>query len=453
MSWRRVFRIRLYVRDSLWVLPLAGAVLGAVLGSADTRIEQSVHLPPQFQYSASTASTVLAAIVGAMAALTGFVVTVTTLVVQMATGTFSARYMRLWYRDRMLKVLLALLVGTLAFAFSLMRRVESNFVPNLGVTMTGVLVVASLLVFLVFLDRYLHRLRPVAVAALVHDYFRRNFESEVERAKNPEIFAGVLDANGEEPSMAVCSPRAGAIQAVDADALVGWAREHDCLVVLRHGIGDFVPFGAKLIDVYGGQARDRRAELRLGNMVALGDERTIEQDPAFAIRILVDVANLALSPAVNDPTTAVQVLDYLGEALRLVGTTELSVRTWHHNRPRRGVMIPARSWEDYLTLTAHEIREYGTGGIQIMRRMRAMLEELHDEVRPEFRAAVKDELGRLDATVVRSFGDSVDFDRASTADTQGIGGPRTRAANPSVSAERSRSPVPDDASRAPSSLD
>ena len=79
----------------------------------------------------------LAAIVGATAALTGFVVTVTTLVVQMATGTFSARYMRLWYRDRMLKMLLALLVGTLAFSFSLMRRVESDFVPNLGVSSPG----------------------------------------------------------------------------------------------------------------------------------------------------------------------------------------------------------------------------------------------------------------------------------------------------------------------------
>ena len=69
-------------------------------------------------------------------------------------------------------------------------------------------------------------------------------------------------------------------------------------------------------------------------MVALGDERTIEQDPAFAIRILVDVANLALSPAVNDPTTAVQVLDYLGETLRLVGTTELPVRSLGRQRPR-----------------------------------------------------------------------------------------------------------------------
>jgi uncharacterized membrane protein len=426
MTWRRVFRARLYVRDSLWVLPLTGAVIGAGLGFLDLQIEQHVHVPPQLQYSASTATAVLAAIVGAMAALTGFVVTVTTLVVQMATGSFSARYMRLWYRDRMLKVLLALLVGTLAFAFSLMRRVENNFVPNVGVTIAGALVVLSLLVFLLFLDLYLHRLRPVAVAALVHGYFRRNFAHEVERAKNPEIFAGVLDPGDEEPSLTVRSPRAGAIQAVDGDSLVAWARKQDCLVVLCHGIGDFVPSGTKLIDVYGGEdlgGTDRR----LAEMVALGDERTIEQDPAFAIRILVDVANLALSPAVNDPTTAVQVLDYLGETLRLVGTTEPPVSTWgDKGRPRKGVVIPGRTWQDYLTLTANEIREYGAGGIQIMRRLRAMLEELLDEVRPEHRGAVKDELARLDATVARAYGESVDLDRASIADTQGIGGPRTR---------------------------
>jgi uncharacterized membrane protein len=429
MSWRRSFRIRLYVRDSLWVLPLAGAVLGAVLGLVDVQIDEAAHVPAQFQYSASTATAVLAAIVGAMAALTGFVVTVTTLVVQMATGTFSARYMRLWYRDRMLKVLLALLVGTLAFAFSLMRHVETNFVPDIGVSVAGVLVITSLLAFLVFLDRYLHRLRPVAVAALVHKYFRRNFTYEVHRAANPEVFIGVLDAGGEAPSLIVRSPRAGAIQAVHADALVGWARKQDCLIVLRHAIGDFVPSGATLIDIYGGGDHSARAERRLADMVALGDERTIEQDPAFAIRILVDVANLALSPAVNDPTTAVQVLDYLGETLRLVGTTELPVSAWGADgagRPRRGVVVPARSWEDYLALTVDEIREYGNGGIQIMRRMRALLEELHAEVRPECRAAVRDELRRLDATVTQSFGDSVDLDRASVADTQGIGGPRTR---------------------------
>jgi uncharacterized membrane protein len=432
VSWRRVFRARLYVRDSLWALPLAGALLGSALALVDIRIEQSVHPGTQLQYSAPTASTVLAAIVGATAALTGFVVTVTTLVVQMATGTFSARYMRLWYRDRMLKVLLALLVGTLSFSFALMRRVESNFVPSLGVTIAGVLLILSLLVFLVFLDRYLHRLRPVAVAALVHGYFRRNFAYEVKRAANPVVYLGALDAGDERPTMTVRSPRPGAIQAVDGDALVRWARARDCLVVLRHGIGDFVPSGARLIDVYGGPQPVRREELRLADMVALGEERTIEQDPAFAIRILVDVANLALSPAVNDPTTAVQVLDYLGETLRLVGSTELPVHAWDGQRPRRGVVIPARSWEDYLSLAANEIREYGAGAIQVMRRLKALLEELREEVRPEYRAAVSDELGRLEAAIRRSWGDAIDLDRASTADTQGIGGPRTRPSGPAA---------------------
>jgi uncharacterized membrane protein len=419
--------MRLYVRDSLWVLPLAAAVLGAVLGSAQLQVDKSVHLSPNWQYSSSTASAILTTIVGAMAALTGFVVTVTTLVVQMATGTFSARYMRLWYRDRMLKALLALLVGTLAFSLSLMRRVQSNFVPNIGVSVAGALVVVSLLVFVIFLDRYLHRLRPVAVAAISADYFRRNFASEVARANNPDIFVGAVEPGGEQPSLIVHSRRAGAIQAIDAESLVRWARARDCLVVVRHSIGDFVPLGARLIEVYGDADGGSRAEHKLRQLVALGDERTIEQDPAFAVRILVDVANLALSPAVNDPTTAVQVLDYLGEILRLIGTTDLSGRGWtEHDVTRSGVAIPIRRWEDYLTLGVTEIREYGAPGIQVMRRLRAMLEELREEVRPEYRRAVDEELARLDATVKWSFGDSVDSDRAMTADAQGIGGRDSR---------------------------
>jgi uncharacterized membrane protein len=317
------------------------------------------------------------------------------------------------------------------------------------VTLAGVLLILSLLVFLVFLDRYLHRLRPVAVAALVHGYFRRNFEYEVKRAEDPDVYVGVLDTGHETPSLTVRSTRPGAIQALDSKALVGWAQGHDCLVVLRHGIGDFVPLGARLIDVYGAQTPGPRAERRLADMVALGDERTIEQDPAFAIRILVDVANLALSPAVNDPTTAVQVLDYLGETLRLVGTTELSVQTWEGARPQRGVVVPARSWEDYLSLSTDEIREYGAGGIQIMRRLRALLEELRDEVRPEYRAAVTDELLRLDATVAGTWERSVDFDRARTADNQGIGGPRTRP----VPSDRPPSPIQGDAGDAASRFD
>jgi uncharacterized membrane protein len=424
MSWARRFRARQYIRGSLWVLPLIGGVLGVALGELDVVVDKSLNLSGALAYSASTATTLLATIVGAMAALTGFVVTVTTLVVQMATGTFSARYMRLWYRDRMLKALLALLIGTLAFSFALLRHVESNSVPNLGVSVAGVLVVASLLLFLLFLDIYLHRLRPVAVAVLVADYARDEFQpQEAALVAAQDIWLGVFEANGERPTLVVHSENAGAIQAIDVGGLVRWAREHECLVAFRHTIGDFVPAGAKLIEVYGGGDVDPREERRLSRKVALGAERTIEQDPAFAIRIMVDIADRALSAAVNDPTTAVQVLNHLSDVLRMIGSVDFSQSSWSGDGGVRvGLVMPVRRWEDYLTLGTTEIREYGANTIQVMRRLRAMLEELHEEVRPEHRAAVEDELARLDATVARSYGDSVDLDRASIPDAQGIGG-------------------------------
>lgn len=408
------------------MLPLIGGLLGVLLGTVDVQIERSVDVPPYWQYSASTASSVLTTIVGATAALTGFVVTVTVLVVQMATGTFSARYMRLWYRDPMLKAVLATLLGTLTFSFALLRRIEEGFVPNLGVTVSGFLVFVSLLMFMLFLDRYLHRLRPVAVAALVAGAGREAFRQTVEASAQPDrpdLHATPYVA-AEPPTRVVRTRRAGTIQAIDARGLVSFARKHRCLLVLPHVVGDFVPEGASLIEIHGSSDVPDR---KLRGMVALGVERTIEQDPAFAIRIMVDVAIRALSAAINDPTTAVQVLDHLGDTLRLIGTTDLDGLQARAGPPEAGhVVVHTRDWGDFLALGVTEIREYGAGAIQVTRRLRATLEELHDEVIPSHRAAVADELARLDAAVARRFGGSPDFDRARTADRQGIGGPGER---------------------------
>jgi uncharacterized membrane protein len=163
-------------------------------------------------------------------------------------------------------------------------------------------------------------------------------------------------------------------------------------------------------------------------MVALGVERTIEQDPAFAVRTMADIAIRALSPAVNDPTTAVQVLDHLEDLLRTIGTTPIPAQM-SPTEPLEGsgVVIPVRRWEDYVTLAATEIRQYGGKSIQTMRRLRAMLEELQDAVLPERRQVVGEELARLDATVTEFWGDSVDADLATIADRQGIGGPGAAA--------------------------
>jgi uncharacterized membrane protein len=420
VSWSLRFRLRQYLKGSLWVVPLLGGLVGWLAGSG-LFLGRDVDVPLSWEYSPSTASTVLSAIVGAAAALTGFVVTVSVLVVQMATGMFSARYMRLWYRDRMLKALLAVLVGTLTVSFTLLRRVESDFVPSLGVTLAGTLLVLALLLFLLFLDRFVHRLRPVAVAALVSAQGRRQFRAAAGALAAPHG-ESAPPAPAAEAALVVPAGTSGAIQAIDAQGLARWAERHDCVLWFPHAVGDFVSAAAPLIHVYGHVDDAERAAAGLRGMVALGIERTIDQDPAFAIRILVDIAIKALSPAVNDPTTAVQALNHLGDLLHVIAAADLASHAQVRDvQGRVRLVLAARRWDDYLALGVTEIREYGGSAIQITRRLRALLENLLEAVQPDYRAAVEEELARLDATVAESFGASVDLDRALVPDRQGIG--------------------------------
>src|SRR5262245_23838593 len=140
MTWGFGFRARQYLKASLWVLPAVGAVLGVALSNVSVVVQDWSGVPTGWSYSPSTALAVLTTVVAATVGLAGFVVTVSVLVVQMATGTFSARYMRLWYRDWTLKAVLGVLVGTFAFSFSLLRRIENDTVPDLGVSLAGLFV-------------------------------------------------------------------------------------------------------------------------------------------------------------------------------------------------------------------------------------------------------------------------------------------------------------------------
>ena len=155
-------------------------------------------------------------------------------------------------------------------------------------------------------------------------------------------------------------------------------------------------------------------------------ERTIDQDPAFALRILVDVAIRALSPAVNDPTTGTQVIDHLEDTLALIGTTAGLDGRWelHDADGRLRVVMPAQRWDDYLALGVTEIREYGATAIQVIRRLRAMQLELRELVLPEYVPAIERELEALERTAHEHFGGTVDLELAGAWDRQGIGGPR-----------------------------
>ena len=416
-SWAARFATRQRLKGSLWFVPLVCAVAGPLLAQLAITLDSSTDPPEAWRYSEETASAVLSAIVSAMVGLTGFVVAFGVLVVQMATQTLSPRFMRLWYRDPLQRAVLGIFVGTLTFALALLRGVGPQSVPDIGVTVAALAVTVSVVLFLTYLDRFVHSLRPVAVAWAVAGAGARVFRAGHPAA--PDAADVVLD---DGPALTVGNASAGVIQAVDRVGLVAEAARHDCLIVIPHAVGDLVPHGDDLIEVHGHGSLPSAERLR--GMVALGEERTIEQDTAFALRILVDIAIRALSPAVNDPTTAVQVLGALEDLLLLIGESDLEGRgTLRDAQGDPRVLIAARRWDDLLELALTEVRDYGASSTQVTRRVRALLESLDRRVRPEHRAAVAEQLAALDEAVAGRAGDTLSRALAARPDRQGIGGP------------------------------
>jgi len=202
--------------------------------------------------------------------------------------------------------------------------------------------------FALFLTRFVHGLRPVAVAELLAKGVRQSLGDDIADMRGVgDIFVGPPEGMDESPALAGRWAGPGAIQAVNLSRAVTWARQHECLWVMRHSVGDFVEAGDLPFEVYDNPGQADAAEGVLRGLVAPGLERTIEQDPAFALRVMADVANKALSPAVNNPTTAVQVLDYLGDSLLLIGETDRSEPSWHTGAAKRGVVAPVGRWEEF----------------------------------------------------------------------------------------------------------
>jgi uncharacterized membrane protein len=210
------------------------------------------------------------------------------------------------------------------------------------------------------------------------------------------------------------------ILAVDVKALTIQAHRADGVIELAARVGDFVSSGQPLFRLYGGAKAIPAKDLR--NSVVFGRERTIEQDPTFAFRVIVDIASKALSKAINDPTTAVLAIDQLQRLLRSVGGRELSNEYVRDAQGRLRVVFPTPNWEDFVQLTFREIRIYGAENLQIARRLHAMIDDL-EAVLPESRKdALAIERNLLDQTIDKVYLLPEDAALAHIADTQGLGG-------------------------------
>jgi uncharacterized membrane protein len=154
----------------------------------------------------------------------------------------------------------------------------------------------------------------------------------------------------------------------------------------------------------------------------LGNERTIEQDPIFAFRIIVDVACKALSPAINDPTTAVLALDQLNHLLRDVGMRDLDDGLITDSRHNLRLILRRPGWNDFVHLAIAEIRLFGGDSLQVTRRLRALLEGLIQTLPERRTATLQSELSALQRSSDRFFSDPKDHALASASDAQGVGG-------------------------------
>lgn len=159
----------------------------------------------------------------------------------------------------------------------------------------------------------------------------------------------------------------------------------------------------------------------LRRAVELERQRTFEQDPKYSLRLLVDIAIKALSPAVNDPTTAVQVIDQIKDLLRRLGSRHLEVGQVTDETGALRLIFPTPNWEDFLMLAFDEIRLYGITSLQVMRRLRTALYDLASAVPPERRKALRHYIEHLDRTVKDSIKDTEDQTTALQQDRQGLG--------------------------------
>src|SRR5262249_42608795 len=154
--------------------------------------------------------------------------------------------------------------------------------------------------------------------------------------------------------------------------------------------------------------------------IALGEERTLEQDPAFAFRVIVDIASKGLSPAINDPTTAVLAIDRIHYLLRHVGNRRLDTERAYDAAGRLRLIYRTPDWEDFVALAVTEIRHFGGASIQVARRLRAMLEDLIQTLPEERAALLRQELKLLHRSAERFFAEPEDRVLAEISDFQGM---------------------------------
>lgn len=421
VTWSRVYRATSYVRSALWVVPLIAIVL--VLLVAPPLRWLDGWLGWRITRLSVTGATALYQTVITLT-LSFLVFTFGSLLVavQIAGGQLTPRIIATTLlRDNVVRYSVGLFVFSLIFAVMALDRLE-NRVHEILTLVAALLAIASLATFLFLIDYAARLLRPVSILARVSDQGLDVIKSIYPRpTTGPDQDESASVALPAGPRRIVAHEgRSEIVLALDIPTLVREAVWAGGIVEFVPRIGDFVASDEPLFVLHGRAALVDDRVLR--SAVAFGPERTMEQDPLFAFRILVDIALKALSPAINDPTTGVIALDQIQRLLRAVGRRQLRGEAIFDSAGQLRVIFRTPNWDAFVHVACHEIRRSGAGNVQIARRLRALLDNLIASLPAHRHAELIAERRRLDLAIAEQFTILDDLELAREPDLQGLGG-------------------------------
>lgn len=412
---RRWATLREAIASRLWPIPLAAVIVGVGLGIAVPEIDRAVDqsLPASitavlFSGGTEAARAVLSAIAGSLITATSLTFSLTVIALQLASSQASPRLLRMFASDGMVHATLAVFLGTFAYSLAVLRTVADTggepFVPRIAVTVASLLTLASVIMLTVFLAHLARQLRVETMMRDVHEETQRSMRLATDTPRAATVGIPLAPVTGAE---VVGAPRSGFITGIEREMIVELAAEHDVVVRELLTVGTSVIAGSALFEWWwrspeGAQDRSdaERIADRIADTIRIGYERTPTQDIGFGLRQLVDIAVRALSPGVNDPTTAVHALDHVSAILADFDRMppEPPLLTDDHGEPRL-VLHPVQ-FDELLDLAMTQPRRYGASDPDVAARLYRMLEELGDRVqRPERRVAVARQLERLEASV------------------------------------------------------
>lgn len=384
----RFMNVWISLRSSLWFVPsliVAGAVaLAIALVEVDASIGPDVLAgwPLIFGAGAEGSRGMLSAIAGAMITVAGVVFSITIVALSLTSSQYTSRVLRNFMRDRMNQIVLGAFVGIYAYCLVVLRTIrgayEASFVPSLA-TM-GAMVLAFVGIGL--LIHFIHHITSSIQAARILAAIRQETSATIERLFPEPIGHGFDSPGDSRPAPhavrwnSIAADRTGYVQHVAAEALMDRACRDGVVVRIPHLVGTFVIEGTTLVDVGADSVDDEQVDA-LRTAFTIGEQRTVEQDPPFGVRQIVDIALKALSPSVNDPTTATMCLDHLGALLIQLASRRFPSPLRYDRDGTLRVIVASPTFDAFVGFAIDEVRFAASDSpvvlLQLVRLLRALL--------------------------------------------------------------------------------